>query len=184
MRIAVGSDDGGIDMYQLQVRCGPISVRMVVRRHPDSLASHTRVHVPRLPSRRVFLCVPQCFTAHTHRWPASASPDARRQPHSHARPHTPHCAVLRRAAQLRPVHALHGERFAQREGLTDVVATHLLSEQKARIRCREHITGVAMYRDRLAVQLPDRVNLYEVRGYRRGVFYHCRCAAIWKVCAR
>jgi intraflagellar transport protein 122 len=33
-------------------------------------------------------------------------------------------------------HALHGNRYAYREHMTDVVVQHLISEQKVRIRCR------------------------------------------------
>jgi intraflagellar transport protein 122 len=34
------------------------------------------------------------------------------------------------------VHALHGDRYAYREHMTDVVVQHLITEQKVRIRCR------------------------------------------------
>jgi hypothetical protein len=33
-------------------------------------------------------------------------------------------------------HALHGERYAVRENMTDVVVQHLITEQKVRIRCK------------------------------------------------
>ena len=33
-------------------------------------------------------------------------------------------------------HALHGERYAVREHMTDVVVQHLITEQKVRIRCK------------------------------------------------
>lgn len=37
---------------------------------------------------------------------------------------------------LGTVHALHGDRYAYREHMTDVVVQHLITEQKVRIRCR------------------------------------------------
>jgi intraflagellar transport protein 122 len=41
---------------------------------------------------------------------------------------------------------------------------HLVTEQRARIKCREYVKKIAVYRDRLAVQLPDRIIIYELTG--------------------
>lgn len=39
------------------------------------------------------------------------------------------------------------------ENMTDVVVQHLVTEQRARIKCREYVKKIAVYRDRLAVQV-------------------------------
>jgi intraflagellar transport protein 122 len=41
--------------------------------------------------------------------------------------------------------------------MTDVIIQHLITEQKVRIKCRDYVKKIAVYKDRLAVQLPDRV---------------------------
>jgi intraflagellar transport protein 122 len=46
--------------------------------------------------------------------------------------------------------------------MTDVIVQHLITEQKVRIKCRDYVKKIAVYRDRLAVQLPDRVHIYEL----------------------
>ena len=43
--------------------------------------------------------------------------------------------------------------------MTDVIIQHLITEQKVRIKCRDYVKKIAVYKDRLAVQLPDRVVL-------------------------
>ncbi|KAJ3091116.1 hypothetical protein HK102_001633 [Quaeritorhiza haematococci] len=60
------------------------------------------------------------------------------------------------------VHGLYHDRYAFRENLTDVVIQHLATDQRARIKCRDYVKKIAVYRDRLAVQLPDRVIIYEL----------------------
>jgi len=60
------------------------------------------------------------------------------------------------------VHGLYQERYAYRENMTDVIVQHLMSEQKVRIKCRDYVKKIAVYKDRLAVQLPDRVIIYEL----------------------
>ena len=46
--------------------------------------------------------------------------------------------------------------------MTDVIIQHLLTEQKVRIKCRDLVKKIAIYRHRLAVQLPERVVIYEL----------------------
>ncbi|KAF5280569.1 hypothetical protein FQR65_LT00320 [Abscondita terminalis] len=60
------------------------------------------------------------------------------------------------------VHGLYKERYAFREHMTDVIIQHLLTEQKVRIKCRDLIKKIAIYKHRLAVQLPERVVIYEL----------------------
>ena len=60
------------------------------------------------------------------------------------------------------VHGLYQDRYAYRENMTDVIIQHLISEQKVRIKCRDYVKKIAIYRDRLAVQLPDRIIVYEL----------------------
>jgi intraflagellar transport protein 122 len=62
------------------------------------------------------------------------------------------------------VHALYQERYAFRESMTDVVVQHLITEQKVRIRCKDYVKKIAVYKDRLAVQLPERVLIYSLSG--------------------
>ncbi|KAJ3403303.1 hypothetical protein HDV05_007909, partial [Chytridiales sp. JEL 0842] len=60
------------------------------------------------------------------------------------------------------VHGLYNDRYAYRENMTDVVIQHLSTDQRARIKCRDYVKKIAVYRDRLAVQLADRVIIYEL----------------------
>ena len=60
------------------------------------------------------------------------------------------------------VHGLHRERYAYRDFMTDVVVQHMLSEQRLRIKCKDYVRKIAIYKDRLAVQLPNRLNIYDL----------------------
>lgn len=62
------------------------------------------------------------------------------------------------------VHALYRERYAFRENMCDIIIQHLVSGQKVRIKCRDLVQKIAIYRNRLAVQLPERVLLYELNS--------------------
>eukprot|EP00002_Diphylleia_rotans_P020026 TRINITY_DN3881_c0_g1_i4.p1 TRINITY_DN3881_c0_g1~~TRINITY_DN3881_c0_g1_i4.p1 ORF type:complete len:1192 (+),score=257.48 TRINITY_DN3881_c0_g1_i4:236-3811(+) len=60
------------------------------------------------------------------------------------------------------VHGLYQDRYAYRDFMTDVIVQHLLTEQKLRIKCRDYVKKIAIYKDRLAVQMPDKVVIYEL----------------------
>jgi len=60
------------------------------------------------------------------------------------------------------VHGLYQDRYAYRDSMTDVIIQHLVTEQKVRIKCRDYVKKIAVYKDRLAVQLSDRVVIYEL----------------------
>ncbi|XP_040048107.2 intraflagellar transport protein 122 homolog isoform X1 [Gasterosteus aculeatus] len=60
------------------------------------------------------------------------------------------------------VHGLYKDRYAYRDSMTDVIVQHLITEQKVRIKCRELVKKIAIYRNRLAIQLPERIVIYEL----------------------
>ena len=59
------------------------------------------------------------------------------------------------------VHALYREKYAYRENLTDIVIHHLTADRKVRIKCKDIIRRISLYRNKLAVQLSDKVCVYE-----------------------
>ncbi|KAF7664865.1 hypothetical protein LDENG_00161710 [Lucifuga dentata] len=60
------------------------------------------------------------------------------------------------------VHGLYKDRYAYRDSMTDVIVQHLITEQKVRIKCRELVKKIAIYRNRLAIQLPEKIHIYEL----------------------
>ncbi|XP_059379664.1 intraflagellar transport protein 122 homolog isoform X1 [Carassius carassius] len=62
------------------------------------------------------------------------------------------------------VHGLYKDRYAYRESMTDVIVQHLITEQKVRIKCRELVKKIAIYRSRLAIQLPEKILIYELHS--------------------
>jgi intraflagellar transport protein 122 len=65
-------------------------------------------------------------------------------------------------AEFQTVHGLYQERYAYRESMTDVIIQHLVTETRVKIRCRDYIKKIAIYKDRLAVQLPEKIIIYSV----------------------
>jgi intraflagellar transport protein 122 len=59
------------------------------------------------------------------------------------------------------VHSLHLDRYAFRENLTEVVIQHLVSDRKVRIKCRDLVKSLSLYKNKLAVQLSDKICIYE-----------------------
>ena len=60
------------------------------------------------------------------------------------------------------VHGLYHDIYASRHGMTDVMIQHLSLDQKIRIRCKDFIKKVSVYKDKLAVQLSDKIIIYEM----------------------
>ena len=46
-------------------------------------------------------------------------------------------------------------RYAYRDSMTDVVVEHLITTDSIRIKCKDHIKKIAIYKDRLAVSYID-----------------------------
>lgn len=59
------------------------------------------------------------------------------------------------------VHGLYQDRYAYRDAMSDVIIQHMITEQKVRIRTRDYVRKIAIFRDRLAIQLADRILIYE-----------------------
>ncbi|XP_058792241.1 intraflagellar transport protein 122 homolog [Phymastichus coffea] len=72
------------------------------------------------------------------------------------------------------VHGLYRDKYAYRETMTDVIIQHLITNQKVRIKCKDLVQKIAVYRDRLAVQLPERVTIYEPSGSTEEMHYKIR----------
>lgn len=66
--------------------------------------------------------------------------------------------------ELERVHGLYQERYAYRELMTDVIIQHLVTETRVKIRCRDYIKKIAIYKDRLAVQLPEKIIIYAIQA--------------------
>lgn len=60
------------------------------------------------------------------------------------------------------VHGLYADRYAYRDQMTDVIIQHLITEQKVRIKCKDYVKKIAVYKDKLAVQLPSKIVIYEL----------------------
>lgn len=59
------------------------------------------------------------------------------------------------------VHGLYQDRYASRYTITEVIIQHLLTEQVVRIQTWDCVKKIAIYRCRLAIQLPNCVLVYE-----------------------
>jgi intraflagellar transport protein 122 len=59
--------------------------------------------------------------------------------------------IMHTKITMNQVHGLYQERYAYRELMTDVIIQHLVTETRVKIRCRDYIKKIAIYKDRLAV---------------------------------
>ncbi len=66
------------------------------------------------------------------------------------------------ALKFTPAFSLHEDRFACRENLTGVVVQYAASQQKVTINCNDFVKDVALYKNRMAIQLPNKVRIYEI----------------------
>ncbi|KAK4469081.1 hypothetical protein MN116_006670 [Schistosoma mekongi] len=62
---------------------------------------------------------------------------------------------------LDPVDSFYKDRYAFRESLTDVVVQHLITEQKARIKCRDYVKKISLFKNLLVIQLVKKILIYE-----------------------
>jgi len=60
------------------------------------------------------------------------------------------------------VHGLYKDRYAFRKQMTDVMIQDLTTKSETRIKCRDLVKKIAIYKDRMAVQLPNAINVYDV----------------------
>lgn len=60
------------------------------------------------------------------------------------------------------VHGLYQDRYAVREQMTDIVLQNLSTDKRLRIKCNAWVKKIAIFRDRLAVQLPEAIAIYEL----------------------
>ena len=56
---------------------------------------------------------------------------------------------------------MYKELYAYRDLMTDVIVQQLETDQKVRIRCKDYVKKIAVYKDKLAVQLPDKLVIYQ-----------------------
>lgn len=62
------------------------------------------------------------------------------------------------------VHSIFRARHAFREGMTTVQVRHLVTGARLAIRCSSFVQRVSVFQDRLAVQMQDRVSVYDLGG--------------------
>ncbi|CEF71315.1 Intraflagellar transport protein 122 homolog [Strongyloides ratti] len=58
------------------------------------------------------------------------------------------------------VHGLHKDKYAYRLNMTDVIIQHLNKQINTRINCGDLVKKVAVYNNKLAIQLSDKINIY------------------------
>lgn len=59
------------------------------------------------------------------------------------------------------VYSVYNDKFAYRHHMTDIVIQHMQSGQKSRIKCKDQILKISIYKDRLGVALTDKTIIYE-----------------------
>ena len=62
------------------------------------------------------------------------------------------------------IHCIYQDRYAFGDQMTDVIVQHLTTETRVRIKCKDYVKKIALFRDRLALLLSDKVVIYSVSG--------------------
>eukprot|EP00940_MAST-03C_sp_MAST-3C-sp2_P003415 g3415.t1 len=60
------------------------------------------------------------------------------------------------------VNGIYKERYAYRAKMTDIIVQHLKTDKKVRIKHKDYVKKIALYKDRIVAQLPDRIVIYEL----------------------
>ncbi|CAB1442566.1 unnamed protein product [Pleuronectes platessa] len=60
------------------------------------------------------------------------------------------------------VYGLYKDLYAYRDGRTNVIVQHLITEKKVRIKCQELVKRVAIYSSLLAIELPEKIIIYKL----------------------
>ncbi|ODN03325.1 hypothetical protein Ocin01_03324 [Orchesella cincta] len=76
--------------------------------------------------------------------------------------------------QLLVVHALYKSLYAYRMNMTDVMVQNLLKDVRVRIKCRDVVKKLAIFKDSLAIQFVDRVLIYQRDSKSEEFKYHLR----------
>jgi intraflagellar transport protein 122 len=65
------------------------------------------------------------------------------------------------------IHGLYQDKYAFRQNMTEVMIQDLSTDQRARLKCRDYVQKIAIYKENLAIQLSDRIIIYEMalNGY-------------------
>lgn len=100
-----------------------------------------------------------CPIASRGAWIWCAAP---RPKHNHVAVGTEDGSIALYQLVFSTVHGLYQDRYAYRDLMTDVIIQHLITEQKVRIKCRDYVKKIAVYKDRLAVQLPSKIIIYRL----------------------
>lgn len=58
------------------------------------------------------------------------------------------------------VHGLYQDTYAYRDNLTDIVVQNMQANQKVRIKCKELVKHISIYKDKLAAHLNDKIFIY------------------------
>jgi intraflagellar transport protein 122 len=67
------------------------------------------------------------------------------------------------------VHGLYKNLYAIRDSMTDVIVQDLVTDRKVKISCKDYVQKIAIYENRLAVQLSDKISIYEIFENRASV---------------
>ena len=60
------------------------------------------------------------------------------------------------------VHSLYGNLYAFRDSMTDVVVQDLVNDKKVTIRCKDYVKKIAIYKDRMAIQMKNKIHVIEL----------------------